>query len=125
MAPRSTSSTRWTSTSPSASPASRSSRLQGGNNTVLIVGGIAENHPQAAAIRAAARDFAAATGAKLCRIPQGANAVGLTRAGVLPAGKDVAAMLAQPRQAYVVRWSVPRWWPSASSPVSPPATSPM
>ncbi len=28
--------------------------------------------------------------------------MGLTRAGVLPAGKDVAAMLAQPRQAYVV-----------------------
>lgn len=69
---------------------------------VLIVGGIAENHPQAAAIRAAARDFAAATGAKLCRIPQGANAVGLSRAGVLPAGKDVAAMLAQPRKAYAI-----------------------
>ena len=71
-------------------------------NAVLIVGGIAENHPQAAAIRAAARDFAAATGAKLCRIPQGANAVGLSRAGVLPAGKDVAAMLAQPRKAYAI-----------------------
>ena len=69
---------------------------------VLIVGGIAENHPQAAAIRAAARDFAAATGAKLCRIPQGANAVGLSRAGVLPAGKDVSAMLAQPRKAYAL-----------------------
>ncbi|WP_426805299.1 NADH-quinone oxidoreductase subunit NuoG [Stenotrophomonas sp. SrG] len=69
---------------------------------VLIVGGIAENHPQAAAIRAAARDFAAATGAKLCRIPQGANAVGLSRAGVLPAGKDVNAMLAQPRKAYAL-----------------------
>ncbi len=71
-------------------------------NAVLIVGGIAENHPQAAAIRAAARDFAAATGAKLCRIPQGANAVGLTNAGVLPAGKDVNAMLAQPRKAYAL-----------------------
>lgn len=71
-------------------------------NAVLIVGGIAENHPQAAAIRAAARDFVAATGAKLCRIPQGANAVGLSRAGVLPAGKDVAAMLAQPRKAYAI-----------------------
>jgi NADH-quinone oxidoreductase subunit G len=71
-------------------------------NAVLIVGGIAENHLQAAAIRAAARDFAAATGAKLCRIPQGANAVGLTHAGVLPAGKDVNAMLAQPRKAYAL-----------------------
>lgn len=108
---------------------------------MLIVGGIAENHPQAAAIRAAARDFAAATGAKLCRIPQGANAVGLSRAGVLPAGKDVNAMLAQPRKAYAIygiepawtsptpplparHWPVRRWWPSASSPVPPPATSP-
>ncbi len=76
--------------------------VQGGGNTVLIVGGIAENHPQAAAIRAAAREFAAATGARLCRIPQGANAVGLSRAGVLPAGKDVATMLARPRKAYVL-----------------------
>jgi len=76
--------------------------VKSGGNTVVIVGAIAENHPQAAAIRAAARDFAAATGAKLCRIPQGANAIGLSRAGVLPAGKDVAAMLAQPRKAYVL-----------------------
>jgi NADH-quinone oxidoreductase subunit G len=76
--------------------------VKGGNNTVIIVGAIAENHPQAAAIRAAASAFAVATGAKLCRIPQGANAVGLARAGVLPAGKDVNAMLAQPRSAYVL-----------------------
>ena len=69
---------------------------------VVIVGAIAENHPQAATIRAAARDFAAATGASLCRIPQGANAVGLARAGVLPAARDVAAMFAQPRSAYVL-----------------------
>ncbi|WP_449467131.1 NADH-quinone oxidoreductase subunit NuoG [Stenotrophomonas humi] len=76
--------------------------VKGGSKTVIIVGAIAENHPQAAAIRSAARAFAAATGAKLCRIPQGANAVGLSRAGVLPAGKDVNAMLAQPRKAYVL-----------------------
>ena len=76
--------------------------VKAGGNTVVIVGAIAENHPQAAAIRAAAHDFAAATGAKLCRIPQGANAIGLSRAGALPAGKDVAAMLAQPRKAYVL-----------------------
>ena len=76
--------------------------VKGGNNTVIIVGAIAENHPQAAAIRSAANAFAAATGAKLCRIPQGANAIGLSRVGVLPAGKDVNAMLAQPRKAYVL-----------------------
>ena len=76
--------------------------VKAGGNTVVIVGAIAENHPQAAAIRAAAREFATATGARLCRIPQGANAVGLSRVGVLPAGKDVGAMLAQPRKAYVL-----------------------
>ncbi|KRG63961.1 NADH dehydrogenase [Stenotrophomonas humi] len=76
--------------------------VKGGSKTVVIVGAIAENHPQAAAIRSAASAFAAATGAKLCRIPQGANAIGLSRAGVLPAGKDVNAMLAQPRKAYVL-----------------------
>ncbi len=76
--------------------------VKGGNNTVIIVGAIAENHPQAAAIRSAVSAFAAATGAKLCRIPQGANALGLARAGVLPAGKDVNAMLTQPRKAYAL-----------------------
>lgn len=72
------------------------------NRAVVIVGGIAENHSQAAALRAAAGDFAAATGASLCRIPQGANAVGLARQGVLPSGRDVAGMFAQPRSAYVI-----------------------
>jgi NADH-quinone oxidoreductase subunit G len=75
---------------------------KGANHAVVIVGGIAENHPAAAQIRAAAADFAAATGASLCRIPQGANAVGLSRNGVLPAQRDVAGMFAEPRSAYVI-----------------------
>ena len=75
---------------------------KGANHAVVIVGGIAENHPAAAQIRAAAADFAAATGALLCRIPQGANAVGLSRNGVLPAQRDVAGMFAEPRSAYVI-----------------------
>jgi NADH-quinone oxidoreductase subunit G len=69
---------------------------------VVIVGALVENHPQAAALRAAARDFAAATGASLCRIPQGANAVGLAAQGVLPSTRDASQMLAQPRSAYVI-----------------------
>jgi NADH-quinone oxidoreductase subunit G len=73
-----------------------------GNHAVLIVGGIAENHPQASALRQAAGEFAAATGASLCRIPQGANAVGLARHGVLPSRRDVAGMFAEPRKAYVI-----------------------
>ena len=72
------------------------------NRAVVIVGGIVENHPQAASLRGAAADFVAATGASLCRIPQGANALGLARQGVLPSGRDVAGMFAEPRNAYVI-----------------------
>ncbi|TCT22522.1 NADH-quinone oxidoreductase subunit NuoG [Thermomonas haemolytica] len=71
-------------------------------NVAVIVGGVAENGPHAAAIRKAAAAFAAAKNAKLCRIPQGANALGLARHGVLPAGLDAQAMLRQPRKAYVL-----------------------
>ncbi len=76
--------------------------VQGASSSVVIVGAIAENHPQAATLRKAAADFASATGAALCRIPQGANAVGLARAGVLPSGSDAVDMVARPRGAYVI-----------------------
>jgi len=71
-------------------------------SAAVIVGEIAENGPYAAAIRAAAAAFAARTGASLCRIPQGANAVGLTRLGVLPGARDAGAMLKDRRAAYVL-----------------------
>jgi NADH-quinone oxidoreductase subunit G len=76
--------------------------IKGAGRAVVIVGAIAECGPHAAAIRAAARAFAEATGAALCRIPQGANAVGLARHGVLPASRDAAAMLAAPRSGYML-----------------------
>jgi NADH-quinone oxidoreductase subunit G len=69
---------------------------------VVIVGALAENGPHAAAIRKAAADFAAATGASINRIPQGANAVGLSDYGVLPTSRDAQAMLADPRSAYIL-----------------------
>lgn len=71
-------------------------------NAVLIVGAIAERSVHAAAVREAARAFAARTGARLCRIPQGANALGLARHGVLPSALDAQAMLRQPRAAYLL-----------------------
>ncbi|WP_287597144.1 NADH-quinone oxidoreductase subunit NuoG [Thermomonas sp.] len=71
-------------------------------NIAVIVGGVAENGPHAAAIRKAAADFAAAKNARLCRIPQGANALGLSRLGVLPAARDAQSMLREPRKAYVI-----------------------
>jgi NADH-quinone oxidoreductase subunit G len=77
-------------------------KLDGAANTVVIVGALAENGIHAAAIRQAASAFASANNAALCRIPQGANALGLARHGVLPAGRDAQAMLADARAAYVM-----------------------
>jgi len=71
-------------------------------HVALIVGGVAENGPHAAAIRAATDAFVERTGAKLCRIPQGANALGLSRHGVLPVSRDAQAMLREPRSAYLI-----------------------
>ena len=64
-------------------------------DAVLILGEIAETHQAASHIRAAARALQQAGKARLCRIPQGANALGLTQAGVLPAdgGKHAGQML--------------------------------
>ena len=71
-------------------------------HVAVIVGAVAEVSPYASAIRKAAAAFAASCNGALCRIPQGANAVGLARMGVLPTGHDAQAMLAAPRAAYVI-----------------------
>jgi NADH-quinone oxidoreductase subunit G len=68
----------------------------------VIVGAVAECSIHAAAIRKAAADFAAANNAAICRIPQGANALGLTQYGVLPNARDAQTMLADARNAYVI-----------------------
>jgi NADH-quinone oxidoreductase subunit G len=76
--------------------------LSGAKRAVVILGAIAECGPHAAAIRAAARDLASAAGAALVRLPQGANALGLARHGVVPASRDAGAMLREPRSGYVL-----------------------
>ncbi len=68
----------------------------------VIVGAVAENGVHAAAIRSASATFASANNAALCRIPQGANALGLAQIGVLPTARDAQAMLADARAAYVL-----------------------
>ncbi len=77
-------------------------KLDNATSAVVIVGAVAENSAHAAAIRNAAATFAGANSAALCRIPQGANALGLARAGVLPSASDARAMLADARKAYVI-----------------------
>ncbi|WP_290889519.1 NADH-quinone oxidoreductase subunit NuoG [Arenimonas sp.] len=82
-----------------------------GGNAVIVLGEMAENHAQASWLRAAARALATATGARLNRIPQGANAIGLARHGVRPTGqgKHAGAMLAQPLPAYVLYGIEPQY----------------
>jgi len=64
-------------------------------NAVIVLGELAENHAQASQIHAAARALAQAAGARINRVPQGANALGLARHGVLPEGqgRNAGAML--------------------------------
>ena len=75
-----------------------------GGNAVIILGELAENHAVASHLRTAARALAQSTGARLNRIPQGANAIGLARHGLLPGaqGKHAGAMLADPLQTYLL-----------------------
>lgn len=76
--------------------------LKNASSAVIVLGEIAESHPRASHLRAAARRLAEATGARIDRIPLGANAVGLARHGVLPGRLDAQAMLAQPRRTYLL-----------------------
>jgi NADH-quinone oxidoreductase subunit G len=73
-------------------------------SSVIILGEAAVTHSQASWLRAVARFIAEATGAAYNELPIGANAVGLSKAGVLPGngGLNAQAMLAQPRKAYVL-----------------------
>jgi NADH-quinone oxidoreductase subunit G len=70
-------------------------RLDDDAGAVLILGEIAETHQTASHIRAAARALQQSGKARLCRIPQGANAIGLSQTGVLPSdgGKHAGQML--------------------------------
>ena len=77
-------------------------RLENAVMPVVLLGQLAEAGAYASELRAAARALAGRLNAKLCRVPQGANAVGLARAGVLPTGKDALQMLQEPRKAYVI-----------------------
>ncbi len=77
-------------------------KLDNASKVAVIVGAVAENSVYAAAIRSAVAAFVSAHNAALCRIPQGANALGLVRHGVLPAARDAQAMLAEPRAAYLI-----------------------
>jgi NADH-quinone oxidoreductase subunit G len=81
--------------------------LKAAPGTVIVLGELAENHPQASWLRAIVQALASATGAVVDRVPSGANAVGLCAHGVLPKALDARAMMASPRAAYVLYGAEP------------------
>jgi NADH-quinone oxidoreductase subunit G len=80
---------------------------------LVLLGHLAQRHPQYADLRALAAGLAAVTGATLGYLSEGANAVGAALAGATPhrgvggkgvalPGSDAQAMLETPRNAYIL-----------------------
>jgi NADH-quinone oxidoreductase subunit G len=79
--------------------------LAGGDHgRAIFLGSYAEWHPKAAQIHALAQTIAEATGATLGFLTEAANSIGGTLAGAFPrrGGLNATAMVASPRQAYVL-----------------------
>ncbi len=83
--------------------------LKDASAAVIIFGEAAAMHPQASLLRACARFVALATDAGYNEVPLGANSLGLSRNGVVPAsgGLDARTMLALPRKGYVLYGAEP------------------
>ncbi|MEW6678658.1 MAG: NADH-quinone oxidoreductase subunit NuoG [Pseudomonadota bacterium] len=78
--------------------------LMAGERKAVLLGALAQNHPDADRLHALAQAIAEQCGASLGFLSVAANSVGAQLAGVLPgpSGLNAAAMLAQPRSAYVL-----------------------
>jgi NADH-quinone oxidoreductase subunit G len=72
--------------------------------SAILLGHYAQQHPDFAAILAAALEIGKLSGAAVGVLPDGANAVGAALAGATPRGNglDAGAMVAAPRRAYLV-----------------------
>ena len=87
--------------------------LLGKQRALVLVGHIAQRHPQFATIRVLAAALAALTGASLGYLAEGANGVGAAQLSFVPhrrpggkarvnPGFDVPSMISSPRRAYVL-----------------------
>ena len=81
--------------------------LASGENVAILLGNIAEHHPQLRRLRALAQRLAEVLSARTGFLGEAANSVGGYLAGAVPFGGSVAgmnahAMLTQPRKAYVL-----------------------
>jgi NADH-quinone oxidoreductase subunit G len=78
--------------------------LATGERKAILLGNLAEQHPEASQLLALAQALAGITGATLGCLTEAANSVGGYVAGALPqaGGLDARAMLENPRRAYVL-----------------------
>jgi NADH-quinone oxidoreductase subunit G len=98
---------------PAAEHTQVAAELAKGERKTILLGHLALSHPAYADIRALAAALAEATGAKLGYISEGANSAGAWLAGAVPIrvaggrnvdkpGRNAAAMLQEPRSAYLL-----------------------
>jgi NADH-quinone oxidoreductase subunit G len=94
--------------------------LKGGARRAIWLGALAIRHPAYADIRALAAGIAAASGATLGTLAEGANAAGAYLAGAVPhrdpagirtasAGRNAREMLSQPHKAYLLFGGAEPW----------------
>ncbi len=83
--------------------------LVGGQNSAVLLGNFAQQHPQAATLQALAAQLAALLGGKFGFLGEAANSVGGYIAMAVPAagGLNAARMLAEPREAYLLLHAEP------------------
>jgi NADH-quinone oxidoreductase subunit G len=91
---------------PGAAASAIAESLCGGGNAALLLGNLAQHHPQAQLLHRLAHELAQLAGARVGFLGEAANSVGGWLAGALPAGEpaglNARAMLAQPRRAYLL-----------------------
>jgi NADH-quinone oxidoreductase subunit G len=77
-----------------------------GKATAILLGNLAQQHPQAATLHALAQALAEVTGARMGVLAEAANSVGGYVAGAVPfgtpPGRNVAQMIAEPLKAYLL-----------------------
>jgi NADH-quinone oxidoreductase subunit G len=104
-------STSAANSSVSVSDAARAiaASLMSGDKKAVLLGALAQNHPQAAQLHVLAQAIAVSCGATLGFLSPAANSVGAQVVGVLPGpnGLGAQAMLASPRSAYVLLGAEP------------------
>jgi NADH-quinone oxidoreductase subunit G len=95
---------------PSEAARALAATLAQGSAKAVFLGNAVAQHPRAAEIASIAQALAAASGATLGWLVEGADAVGGHLAGAVPGpgGLDAATMLAQPRRAYLLLGIEPR-----------------